>query len=26
LKVIFRDPSTTRAGAKGDAVCLTRSP
>jgi hypothetical protein len=26
LKVIFRDPSTTRAGAKGDAVCLKRSP
>jgi len=23
LKVIFRDPSTTRAGAKGDALCLT---
>ena len=23
LKVIFRDPSTTRAGAKGDSVCLT---
>lgn len=22
LKVIFRDPSTTRAGAKGDALCL----
>ncbi|MBI1818230.1 MAG: hypothetical protein HYR72_24885, partial [Deltaproteobacteria bacterium] len=25
LKVIFRDPSTTRAGAKGDSVCLTTS-
>ena len=23
LKVIFRDPSTTRAGAKGDSLCLT---
>jgi len=23
LKVIFRDPSSTRAGAKGDSVCLT---
>ena len=22
LKVIFRDPSTTKAGAKGDALCL----
>ena len=22
LKVVFRDPSTTRAGAKGDSVCL----
>jgi hypothetical protein len=22
LKVIFRDPSSTRAGAKGDSVCL----
>ncbi|HUL99554.1 MAG TPA: hypothetical protein VLU24_09120, partial [Mycobacterium sp.] len=25
LKVIFRDPSTTRAGAKGDSVCLLAS-
>ena len=25
LKVIFRDPSTSRAGAKGDSVCLTTS-
>ncbi len=25
LKVIFRDPSTTHAGAKGDSVCLTIS-
>jgi hypothetical protein len=25
LKVIFRDPSSTRAGAKGDSVCLTTS-
>jgi hypothetical protein len=25
LKVIFRDPSTTRAGAKGDSVCLLPS-
>ncbi len=23
LKVIFRDPSTTRAGAKGDALCMS---
>ncbi len=23
LKVIFRDPSSSRAGAKGDALCLT---
>ena len=25
LKVIFRDPSTTRVGAKGDSVCLLSS-
>ncbi|MBI4517737.1 MAG: hypothetical protein HY699_18175, partial [Deltaproteobacteria bacterium] len=25
LKVIFRDPSTSRAGAKGDSVCLLQS-
>ncbi len=25
LKVVFRDPSSTRAGAKGDSVCLRKT-